>query len=233
MSKAIAMKSTVGGPVANGKAAPLPKMTKAPVVKAPAAKAKPAARTGAATSVAKPAAKVVAKPVAKATVKAAAKPAAKPVAKPAAKAAPKAAAKAVATKAAAKPVAKTAVKTAPKAAAKPAAKPAVKPAAKPVVKTAVKAAPKAAAKAPAARPVEPAKDKQRKDKLVRDSFTMPEQEYAVLGQVKKACLKAGFEIKKSELLRIGVALISQIDLATLQNVLSALPQLKTGRPKKN
>ncbi len=78
-----------------------------------------------------------------------------------------------------------------------------------------------------------AKDKARKPKLVRDSFTMPEQEYAVLSQVKKACLKAGFEIKKSELLRIGVALISQIDLATLQTVLSALPQLKTGRPKKS
>jgi hypothetical protein len=61
---------------------------------------------------------------------------------------------------------------------------------------------------------------------------MPEQEYAVLGQVKKACLKAGFEIKKSELLRIGVALISQIDIATLKGVLAALPQLKTGRPKK-
>jgi hypothetical protein len=66
---------------------------------------------------------------------------------------------------------------------------------------------------------------------VRDSFTMPEREYAVLAEVKQACLKAGFEIKKSELLRIGVALISQIDLATLQSVLSSLPQLKTGRPR--
>ncbi|MES2760017.1 MAG: hypothetical protein V4693_21805 [Pseudomonadota bacterium] len=61
---------------------------------------------------------------------------------------------------------------------------------------------------------------------------MPEHEYEVLGQVKKSCLKAGFEIKKSELLRIGVALISQLDLATLQNVLASLPQLKTGRPRK-
>lgn len=91
-----------------------------------------------------------------------------------------------------------------------------------------KAAAKPAAKAPVA-----AAEKVRKDKLVRDSFTMPEQEYAVLGQVKKACLKAGFEIKKSELLRVGVALISQIDLATLKKVLATLPQLKTGRPKKS
>lgn len=90
----------------------------------------------------------------------------------------------------------------------------------------------APAAATASSGIDEVKDKLRKPKLVRDSFTMPEQEYAVLGQVKKACLKAGFEIKKSDLLRIGVALISQIDLATLQNVLLALPQLKTGRPKK-
>lgn len=76
------------------------------------------------------------------------------------------------------------------------------------------------------------RERAHKTKLVRDSFTMPEHEYAVLGQVKKACLKAGFEIKKSELLRIGVALISQLDLATLQSVLAGLPQLKTGRPNK-
>ena len=147
------------------------------------------------------------------------KPAVKPAATPAATPAAK--------KAAPKPAAKPAVK---KAVAKPVA---AKPAAKPVAKTAAvkpaavkRAAPKVA---PVAAPVE--QPKERKAKLVRDSFTMPEQEYAVLGQVKKACIKAGFEIKKSELLRIGVALISQLDLATLQQVLASLPQLKTGRPK--
>ncbi len=66
--------------------------------------------------------------------------------------------------------------------------------------------------------------------LVRDSFTMPEQEYAVLAEVKQACLRAGIDVKKSELLRIGVALLGQLDLATLKTVLAALPQLKTGRP---
>ncbi|QGZ43325.1 hypothetical protein GO485_26240 [Pseudoduganella flava] len=133
---------------------------------------------------------------------------------------------------AAKP--KTTAKAAGKAAEKPAAKPAAKAGAKPAAKPATKAAAKPAK---AAKPVEKAtdilKEKPRKERLVRDSFTMPEAEYAVLGQVKKACLKAGFEIKKSELLRIGVALISQIDMATLQNVLASLPQLKTGRPKKD
>lgn len=167
--------------------------------------------------------------VAKAVTKAAAKD--KPAAKPAAvKAAAKpAAAKAAAKPAEAKPVATKAA--AKPAAAKPAAKPAAKAAAKPAAKVAAPKAKPAAAKA-AVKP-DSAAAKARKPKLVRDSFTMPEGEYAVLGQVKKACLKAGFEIKKSELLRIGVALISQIDMATLQTVLAALPQLKTGRPKKS
>lgn len=66
--------------------------------------------------------------------------------------------------------------------------------------------------------------------LVRDSFTMPEGEYAVLAAVKQACLKAGIEVKKSELLRIGVALVGRLDMATLRQVLDSLPQLKTGRP---
>jgi hypothetical protein len=153
---------------------------------------------------------------------AALKPAApkKPAVKAAAvKTAPKSAAKA-APKAPAKPVVKAPVPAAVKPAVKKAA---VKPAA---VKTVAR---KSAAPKPAPAAVE--LPKERKAKLVRDSFTMPEQEYAVLGQVKKACIKAGFEIKKSELLRIGVALISQLDMATLQQVLASLPQLKTGRPK--
>lgn len=89
------------------------------------------------------------------------------------------------------------------------------------------------AKEPAAAREKPAeKEKQRKPKLVRDSFTMPEDEYAVLGEVKKACLKAGIEVKKSELLRVGVALIRQLDSTRLKAALDALPPLKAGRPKK-
>jgi hypothetical protein len=61
---------------------------------------------------------------------------------------------------------------------------------------------------------------------------MPEAEYKVLGEVKKNCLKAGIEIKKSELLRVGVALIRQMEPGKLQAVLATLPPLRAGRPKK-
>lgn len=108
-----------------------------------------------------------------------------------------------------------------KAAAKrPAAKqPAVKPAAKPVASKQPKAAP---AKA----------DKPKKPKLVRDSFTMPEDEYALLAKIKKSCVAAGFEIKKSELLRIGVSLLAGLDPKKLQSAQQSLPALRAGRPKK-
>ncbi|WP_243489465.1 hypothetical protein [Massilia violaceinigra] len=202
----------------------------APAARATRAAPKKAGATPAATKA------VTAKP-AKASTRAPVKAAAKT---PVAKAAP---VKAAAKPAAAKPIAAKAAPVKPATAKEATVKVANKPAA--VKPDAAKAAPKRSAATPAKAspkqaPKPPAtaaegdvgaRDKARKAKLVRDSFTMPEQEYAVLGQVKKACLKAGFEIKKSELLRIGVALISDLDIATLQKVLSSLPQLKTGRPK--
>ena len=74
--------------------------------------------------------------------------------------------------------------------------------------------------------------KPKKVKQVRDSFTMPENEYAVLADVKKACLKAGVEIKKSDLLRIGVSLIKNLKVTDIKQSLATLPPLKVGRPKK-
>jgi hypothetical protein len=133
-----------------------------------------------------------------------------------------------------------AVKAAPAASKKPTAVKKVIPA-KPMA-----AAPKTTPIAPAvaapkviAKPVisvKPAaeqKVKVKKAKLVRDSFTMPEDEYQVLSDVKKACLKAGLAVKKSELLRVGVALIRDLENAKLKAAIATLPLVKAGRPKKD
>jgi hypothetical protein len=76
------------------------------------------------------------------------------------------------------------------------------------------------------------KHKARKPKLVRDSFTMPEEEYAALGEMKKACIKAGVAVKKSELLRVAVSLLRGMDMSDLQQALDALTPVKAGRPRK-
>jgi hypothetical protein len=140
-------------------------------------------------------------------------------------------------KAAAKPVAKAATNGATKVATKPVVKVATKPATKTATKAATKPVTKALVKsavkpATAAKVVPGAMLKAKKEKLIRDSFTMPESEYAVLGQVKKACISAGVEVKKSQLLRIGLLLLSQTDVTKLTSLIASLAPLKAGRPKK-
>lgn len=122
-------------------------------------------------------------------------------------------------------VAKTPAATKRKAPAKSAAP--VKAAAK----TAVKAAAKPAAK-PATKLAAPgAEAKPAKVKLVRDSFTMPSDEYAALGQLKQRALAAAHPVKKSELLRAGVKLLAGLSDAALLRALKNVPAIKTGRPK--
>lgn len=119
----------------------------------------------------------------------------------------------------AKPVAKSAAKPA---AAKPVAAPAAKPAAKPAP-----AAPVAAAASEA-----PAKHKKdaKKAKLVRDSFTLPENDYVLFAAMKARCLARGIEVKKSELLRAALRQLSGLDDAMLVAVMSQIEKIKTGRP---
>ncbi|MGF1546600.1 MAG: hypothetical protein ACFCUG_04705 [Thiotrichales bacterium] len=73
----------------------------------------------------------------------------------------------------------------------------------------------------------------KKPKVIRDSFTMPEFEYAQIEEIKQGCLRAGYSIKKSEILRIGVAMIARMQADELQQQLARLLPIKTGRPKKD
>ena len=77
------------------------------------------------------------------------------------------------------------------------------------------------------------KVKVKKQKMVRDSFTMPELEYQILGDLKKSCLKQGVAIKKSELLRIGVALLKTMTSKQIEVARNKLEKISAGRPKKD
>lgn len=97
-------------------------------------------------------------------------------------------------------------------------------------KQAAKPAPKAQPKkAEAPKKVE---KKQPKKKIIRDSFTMPENEYSMIAALKKKCLMAGVAVKKSELLRAGLKVLSGMTQANLNKHLSDLAEIKTGRPAK-
>jgi hypothetical protein len=111
-----------------------------------------------------------------------------------------------------------------KAAAKPAAKAATKPVAKAVAKPASK--PKAAVK-PAAKPV-----KVKKPKMVRDSFTMPKAEFAVIEALKVRAAALKVPTKKTEMIRAGIKALAAMSDAAFLNAVRAVPNLKTGRPAK-
>jgi len=93
--------------------------------------------------------------------------------------------------------------------------------------------PKAAAKAPVKAAPKPVKvEKPKKPKLVRDSFTIPKAEYAVLDELKQRAAKLGAPAKKSEVLRAGIKALAQMSDTAFQSAMAAVPAIKTGRPGK-
>lgn len=109
------------------------------------------------------------------------------------------------------------------------------PSTRPVAKTRVKAKSPVAMK-PAATPAvavtadKPTKPK--KPKMVRDSFTFPKAEYAVLDVLKLRAARLATSAKKTELLRAGVKAIAAMSDAAFVAAIQAVPSLKTGRPAK-
>ena len=79
----------------------------------------------------------------------------------------------------------------------------------------------------AALPAQPVK----KDKLVRDSFTLPREDFELIAALKDRALDFKRPTKKSELLRAGLQVLASLDQANLRKALDALRPLKAGRPK--
>lgn len=76
------------------------------------------------------------------------------------------------------------------------------------------------------------KQEPKKPKLVRDSFTIPEADYALFATLKQRALAAGVEVKKSEILRAAVAALANLNDAELVKAIDLVERIKTGRPKK-
>ncbi len=107
------------------------------------------------------------------------------------------------------------------------------PAPAPAPVTADKGKPSKAAPAPVAAAVEAAPARQKKEKVVRDSFTMPKSDYAKIAELKQRCLAAGVQVKKGELLRAGLQLLAAASAEQLTAAVAAVEAVKTGRPVKS
>jgi hypothetical protein len=97
------------------------------------------------------------------------------------------------------------------------------------------AAAKAAAPATTVKTLKPpkiAKPPKLHRKPVRDSFTMPEADFALIATLKARALAGQRETKKSELLRAGLHALAALGAEQLVAALGQLEPVKVGRPKK-
>lgn len=137
----------------------------------------------------------------------------------------------IAAELAAQPATQAPAEAAPPAApAQPVAPKAGKPKAAAKKKSDKPAAERPAAPAVLAAPAMPEVPK-AKTKLVRDSFTMPKAEYELLAQLKQRGTVLHRHVKKSELLRAGIAALAALPDEAFLTALDRVPSLKTGRPK--
>jgi Arc/MetJ-type ribon-helix-helix transcriptional regulator len=68
------------------------------------------------------------------------------------------------------------------------------------------------------------------NKVIRDSFTMPEDDYNLITEIRHRCLKAGVTVNKSEAIRAGLNALRRMSDKELLAVMDRLAKVKTGRP---
>lgn len=87
--------------------------------------------------------------------------------------------------------------------------------------------------APPTRVARNGKEQAKREKVVRDTFTMPRSDYEKIAVLKQRCLEAGVDAKKSELLRAALLLLASEPAERLFATIAALKPVKTGRPPKS
>ncbi|MEM8832165.1 MAG: hypothetical protein AAGE96_22870 [Cyanobacteria bacterium P01_G01_bin.19] len=78
---------------------------------------------------------------------------------------------------------------------------------------------------------EPEQPKQQK-KVIRDSFTLPTDDYELITTIRERCLDSRVTINKSEVIRAGLHALNQMNNEELVAVVESLTKIKTGRPGK-
>jgi hypothetical protein len=68
--------------------------------------------------------------------------------------------------------------------------------------------------------------KKRKEKVIRDSFAMPQSEYLKIFEIKETCLTTGLSVKKSEVLRAGLKILGEMNATKLKQTLAGLGKTK-------
>lgn len=74
------------------------------------------------------------------------------------------------------------------------------------------------------------KESGERKRVVRDSFTLPTEDYELIALLKQRCLDAAYSATKSEVIRAGLHALNEMSDQELIQVFSELTKVKTGRP---
>ena len=69
-----------------------------------------------------------------------------------------------------------------------------------------------------------------KEKVIRDSFTLPSKDYELIATIRQRCLKLAVNATKSEVIRAGLHILESLSDEELVIVMERLEKVKTGRP---
>jgi hypothetical protein len=67
------------------------------------------------------------------------------------------------------------------------------------------------------------------DKVIRDSFTMPGHDYALIETIKLKLMKEGSLLNKGEILRAGLHALEKMDINELIALAQNIDKIKVGR----
>ncbi len=76
----------------------------------------------------------------------------------------------------------------------------------------------------------PEPEKPERERVIRDSFTLPASDYQRIARIKERALKSTFHANKSEIMRAGLLLLDELPDAELTSALRRVEKIKTGRP---
>ena len=70
----------------------------------------------------------------------------------------------------------------------------------------------------------------KKERVIRDSFTLPSGDYELIAAVRQRCLKSAININKSEVIRAGLHALMEMPEEALAELVNNLEKVKPGRP---
>ncbi len=75
------------------------------------------------------------------------------------------------------------------------------------------------------------KPKAVRPKIIRDSFTLPENDYRLIGKIKQECMRGGIDTNKSEIVRAGLKILAEMNRGELKEAFRRVEKIRVGRPK--